>query len=235
MTFKPLFDTYGLWCVQQPIWFNRVDDPTRPFLSFLNVRYVVAPPSHPPPEGWRILYQGEEGQLLENPRVLPRAFVPRSLRYQPDTERQVALLEGIRDFADEGVVGESPPGSDTRGNGEASVGIVSYEPQRMTLEVNAQQAALVATSVTSWPGWKLTVDGAPAPLVPYNHAFLAFRVSPGRHTAVLRYWPDAFLTGSAISAATLSIGLLLLIVPRWRTSEVPSRAVSFRRGNGDAS
>ena len=230
MTFRPLFDTYALWCVHQPVWFNRVDDPTRPFLSFLNVRYVLAPPRRPPPEGWTVLYQGEEGQLFENPRVLPRAFAPRALRYEPDSGREIALLKGIHDFADEGVVGEGPPagssGSGMRVNGEASARIISYEPQRMTLEVDAKEAALVATSVTAWPGWKLAVDGRPARLVPYNHAFLAFRVSPGRHTAVLRYWPDSFVAGSAISAATLSIGLLLLIVPRWRTTEVPTRARS---------
>jgi hypothetical protein len=226
MTFKPLVETFGLWCVPQAIWFNRVDDPTKPFLSFLNVRYVVAPPRHPPPEGWKILYQGEEGQLFENPSALPRAFAPRALRYEADSGRQVALLEGIRDFSDEGVVGESPPGGSpgngARPNGEASVRMTSYEAQRMALEVEAKQAALIATSVTAWPGWKLTVDGAPAPLVPYNHAFLAFRVSRGRHTAVLRYWPDSFVAGGTISAAALAISVVLLVVLRRRAAQVPT-------------
>jgi hypothetical protein len=225
MTFKPLFETFGLWCVHQPVWFNRVDDPAKPFLSFLNVRYVVAPPRHPPPQGWKVLFRGEEGQLFENPNALPRAFPPRALRYEADSGRQVALLEGIRDFSDEGVVGESPPGGSpgngARPNGEASVRMTSYEAERMALEVDAKQAALIATSVTAWPGWKLTVDGAPAPLVPYNHAFLAFRVSPGRHAAVLRYWPDGFAAGGAISALALAISVLLLVVLRWRAAQVP--------------
>ena len=226
MTFKPLFDTYGLWCVPQGIWFNRVDDPTKPFLSFLNVRYLLTPPGHPSPQGWKVLSAGKEGRLVENPRALPRAFAPRSLRYEPESDRQVALLERIRDFADEGVVGERSPagssGNDARLNGEASVRIVSYEAQRMTLEVDARQAALVATSVTAWPGWKLTVDDAPARLASYNHAFLAFRISPGRHTAVLRYWPDSFVAGASTSAAALAISILLLIVPRWRAAPFPT-------------
>jgi len=226
MTFKPLFDTYSLWCVHQPIWFNRVDDPTKPFLSFLNVRYFVAPPGYRPPDGWKTLYTGEEGLLFENPRVLPRAFVPRALRHETDAGRQVALLEGIRDFGEEGVVGETAPigqgAGDIRVNGEASVRIVSYEPRKITLHVDAGQPAIVGTSMTAWPGWKLTVDGAPAPLVPYNHAFLAFRVSRGRHTAVLRYWPDSFAAGGAISAAALAISVLLLIVLRRRAAQVPT-------------
>ena len=33
MTFTRYVYTYDLWCKAQPVWFNRVDDLTRPFLS----------------------------------------------------------------------------------------------------------------------------------------------------------------------------------------------------------
>jgi hypothetical protein len=221
MTFRPLSDTFNLWCVSQPVWFNRVDDPAKPFLSFLNVRYVLTPPGHPPPAGWKVLSSGgEQGQLLENPRALPRAFVPRALRHEPDPARQVALLERIHDFADEGVVGAAPPsgttGDASRANGDASVRIASYESQRMELAIEARDTAVVATSMTAWPGWKLAVDGAASPLLSYNHAFLAFRVAPGRHTAVLRYLPDSFLIGSAVSGATALLGAALFLIDRRR-------------------
>ncbi len=228
MTFKPLLETFGLWCVPQPIWFNRVDDPTKPFLSFLNVRYVVAPPRHPPPEGWKSLYEGEEGRLFENPNALPRAFRPQTLRYEADRGRQVALLEGIRDFSDEGVVGESPPAGVPAGavlaNGEGSVRILSYEPQRMTLDIDARQPVLVGTSVTAWPGWKLAVDGTKTPILSYNHGFLGFRVTPGRHTAVLRYWPDSFTAGLAVSGAALLCCVLLLSLGRFGRPANPAKS-----------
>jgi hypothetical protein len=221
MTFRPLSETFNLWSVSQPVWFNRVDDPAKPFLSFLNVRYVLTPPGHRPPAGWRVLSSGgEQGQLLENPLALPRAFVPRSLRHEKEPARQVALLERIRDFGEEGVVGIPPPrgtaGDESRPNGEASVRIVSYEPQRLELAVDARDAALVATSMTAWPGWKLAVDGEKAPLLSYNHAFLAFHVAPGRHAAVLRYLPDSFLIGSAVSGATALLGAAIFLIDRRR-------------------
>jgi hypothetical protein len=207
MTFRPLLETYPLWCVPQPVWFNRVDDPGKPFLSFMNVRWVYAPPGFRPPTGWPVLYRGEEGMLLENPLVLPRAFVPRELAYEPDPNRRVPLLSTVSSFAARGVVGKAPPAGAAAGswlgNGQASVGIASYSPQRLALDVDAQETALVATSVTAWPGWKLTIDGRRAPLLSYNHAFLGFRVPPGRHTAVLLYMPDGFLAGLSVSAATL--------------------------------
>jgi hypothetical protein len=199
--------------VHQPVWFNRVDDPTRPFLAFLNVRYVFAGPDRAPPEGWNVLYRGEEGTMFENPYALPRAFVPRFLRFEPDPQQEIAVLAGIRDFAEEGVLGETPPAGTAnalRANGRASVRIVSYLPQRMTLEVEAAEPAVVAISVTAWPGWKLEIDGGKARFLSYNHAFLGFRVSPGRHRAELRYLPDSFLAGSVISLVTLVIGVFLL-------------------------
>lgn len=215
MTFLPLFATYSLWCVPQGVWFNRVDDPTKPFLSFLNVRYVYAAPGFSPPLGWKVLYQGEEGLLFENPKALARAFVPRRLRYEADPERRLGVLWSISDFADLGVIGQAPPpgieAAFPQQNGDASVRISSYVPGRITFDVVAASPAVVATSVTAWRGWKLTVDDAPAGLLPYNHAFLAFRVPPGRHTAVLRYLPDSFLAGSTTSLLTLGVALFLLL------------------------
>jgi hypothetical protein len=173
----------------------------------LNVRWVYAPPGFRRPSGWPVVYRGPEGALLENPKVLPRAFVPRELAYEPDQQRRRTSLAAIPDFAARGIVGETPPRTGTEGswspNGEASVEVTSYLPQLLTLVVDAREAALVGTSVTAWTGWKLTIDGRRAKLLSYNHAFLGFRVPPGRHTAVLRYWPDSFAAGLAVSGATL--------------------------------
>jgi hypothetical protein len=215
VTFKPLVETFPLWCVAQPFWFNRVDDPTKPFLSFLNVRYVLEGPGAPLRAGWPVLYSGSDGSLVENPKALPRAFVPRRLAYETDAGRRLGLLDGVTDFAERGVVGQAPPAGSPTGNwqanGEASVVIAAYYPQKMTLKINAKQPALVATSVTAWPGWKLAVDGVAADLVPYNHAFIGFRVSPGLHTAVLCYRPDGFIRGSIVSAVALLFCAFLFV------------------------
>ena len=215
MTFRPLFQTYPLWCVHQPVWFNRVDDPTKPLLSVLNVRYVFAAPSHVPPPGWRILHASAEGVVFENPSPLPRAFVPRSVRFEADGSERLWLLGGIQDFSKQGILGETRPANasrdDWQGNGDASVDIASYEPQRMVLAIHAREAAVVGTSVVAWPGWKLSVDGKDSPLLSYNHAFLGFRVPAGNHEAVLRYLPDSFLAGSAISLTAFGASLVLLL------------------------
>ena len=103
-------------------------------------------------------------------------------------------------------------------NGDARVAIESYGAQRLALTVDAGGGgAVVGTSITRWPGWRLRIDGRPAPLRTYNRAFLAFRVPAGRHAAVLTYWPDGFAAGLTLSAATLLACAVSAVVLR-RTS-----------------
>lgn len=214
MVFQPLAETFGLWCVQQASYYNRVDDPTSPFLAFLNVRYVIAPPGFPPPADWNVLAEEGGSRLLENPQALPRAFAPHYLVWTDDPAIQMQALGQIYDFARDGVAGAARSGPlGWRENGEAEVKIVSYAAGRMALSVGARSPALVGTSVPAWKGWKLTLDGKRAPLLNFNHAFLGFEVPAGRHEAVLGYLPDGFVYGSAISLATLLVCVALLLRP----------------------
>ncbi|MDQ2871194.1 MAG: YfhO family protein, partial [Acidobacteriota bacterium] len=214
MTFKPLYDTFPLWCVHQPVWFNRIDDPTRPFLSFLNVRWFLLPEDREPPPGWPVLSRSGEGVLVENPGVLPRAFAPRRVRCEPDARRRIAALTAISDFRDQGLLSEGQArGEAWESNGPASVSIAGYGVQRLAMSIEAQAPAVVGTSMTAWPGWKLRVDGRPAEVLTYNHAFVGFRVPAGRHEAVLDYRPDSVVAGGTISLASLAISLLLLRFP----------------------
>lgn len=217
MTLTSLAETFPLWCVPQPVWFNRVDDPTRPFLSFLNVRYVLADPGYVAPKGWKVLAEDRAGRVLENPAALPRAFVPRYLRYAKDSVQQFEILKSIDNFANYGVVEGVPEpraASDWAKNGEANVRIVSYVSQKMTLEVEAKEPTLVATSTTRWPGWKIALDGREIPAVPYNLGFFALRVPAGKHQVLIRYWPNGFAWGLLVSGLTLLFSVVLVLFRR---------------------
>jgi hypothetical protein len=216
MTLRAFYETYPLWCVAQPVWYNRVDDLERPFLSFLGVRYALVPEDYGAPPGWKRIARDRGADLLENPEALPRAFVPSAIHYEPDGSRRIEALKGISDFGQRGVVGSSQPPSSGEWveNGPGRVTVISYRPQSMTLEVEAERDAIVGTSVTAWPGWKARLDGLAADPLSYNHAFLAFRVPKGRHRLELRYRPDGFTAGAAVSLVTL--GALLFISFRRR-------------------
>lgn len=225
MTFHPFWETYPMWCTHQPIWYNRVDDPNTPFLSFLNVRWVLFPPGVATPDGWTVRAEGEGMRLLENPRALPRAFVPRLVRAEPNPERRLAVLRSVSDFAERGVVAEAGS-AEWIPNGDADVTIAGYSADRIALDIWAREAALVGTSVTAWPGWIAELDGRTIPSVSYNHAFLAFRVPAGHHRLALRYAPRSFRLGATISLVCAVLAGVLTVRRRRTGRPVPAGLVT---------
>ena len=204
MTLKRYADTYGLWCTQLPAYFNLVDDPTSAFEAFLGVRYVLVPPGMKSPEGWRVLAEERGSRLVENPKALRRAFAPAHVAWVGDESRALAVTLSIPDFAVDGVAGRARPGPlGWLPNGPADVSVAGYGPDSLALSIRSAAPVFVGTSVTAWKGWTLALDGQDRPLVPYNHAFLGFEAPAGRHEAVLRYRPDGFVRGAAVSAATV--------------------------------
>jgi len=210
MTFRPLYETYPLWSRPLGPWFNIVESLDRPFLSFLNVRWALAPPGTVPPRGWTLRATGPGAVLFENGTVLPRAFVPSQLRSVPDRLANLKALGEIDDYSRRGLLDEPGGPPDWTRNGAATVSIERYRPQAMTLAVEALEPSVVATSVTGWKGWKARLDGAAIEPLSYNHAFLAFRVPAGRHRVELRYLPDGFRAGMIVSVLTLAGSVLLL-------------------------
>jgi hypothetical protein len=224
MTLRTFVATFPLWCVTQGPWYNRVDELDRPFLSFLNVRWALAPDAFRPPAGWRLVLRDRGAQLLENERVLPRAFVPGEIRREGDPERRVELLSGITDFAARGVVGapaDVPSGPWSK-NGRARVSIAAYRPQSLVLAVEAAESAVIGTSVPAWPGWKARLDGATIEPLSYNLAFLGFRVPAGRHRLDLAYRPDGVIAGASVSLATLAGAIAVAGLRRRRPAMLSS-------------
>ena len=217
MTLRRYADLYALWCTQLPAFYNRVDDPATPFASFLGVRYVVVPPGSAAPAGWPVLAEERGSRLVENPKALPRAFAPAHVAWIGDGQKALFTTQTIQDFANDGVVGAARPGPiGWLPNGPADVEVSGYVGDRLALSIVSRDPVFVGTSVPAWKGWRLSLDGVRAPLLPFDHAFLGFQVPRGRHEAVLRYLPDGFLYGSAISGATALACIALLLRTRRR-------------------
>ncbi len=91
--------------------------------------------------------------------------------------------------------------------------------ERVEVRTNSLDATIAAPSDgllvvldPFFPGWKATLDGAPAPLLRADYAFMAVPVKAGRHVLHLVYFPDRLLPGLAI--AILALGLLLVVTQR---------------------
>lgn len=197
MTFLPYTRTYPLWCIPQGVFFNRVEDLSKPFLSMMNVRFAVAHAWHPVPEGWREIGRQGNAMLLENDRVLPRAFVPRTVTVGMQSFVAVDQMADVTDFRERAWI---------------TADVVPYErmngPGRVTmrgevLEAEMESDGWIVVTNSAWRGWRAYVDGKRKALQRANVAFLAIHVDKGRHTIRLVYWPHSFVVGRAITFATL--------------------------------
>jgi uncharacterized membrane protein YfhO len=71
------------------------------------------------------------------------------------------------------------------------------------IDADMQNDGWIVTSITAWPGWRAYIDGKRLQPQIANHAFLSVHVPAGRHHVRLKYWPESFVRGRAITAATL--------------------------------
>ena len=60
------------------------------------------------------------------------------------------------------------------------------------------------------PGWRATVDGAPADIVPVWGVVRGVRVTAGAHVVEMRYRPPGLLAGAGLSLAALLLAGLAL-------------------------
>ena len=214
MTFERLMETFPLWSLPQPVSFNLVTDLGKPFLSFLNVRYAIAGLDAQPPEGWRLVKKDRESQLFENTRALPRAFVPRRVRYEQSGVDVVLSMAKATDFSDMAwlTVPHYQPHEISNGPGQ-----LTLRRERAGYEIDAlmELDGWVIVSDSKWPGWRAYIDGRRVETHYANHAFLGVFVPKGKHHLRLVYVPEAFTRGRNITVVTL-IGIALFFVLRHR-------------------
>ena len=86
---------------------------------------------------------------------------------------------------------------------------IEVRPNQVTASLTAPADGLVVLLEPWFPGWRATVDGAPAPLLRADFLFIATPVRAGPHTLRLTYFPDRLLPGIAI--AILAAALLVLL------------------------
>ena len=215
-------------------YFKHIRNPDAPVLDFLNVRYMLSPPDGKSPGSrWTSVYAGRDGIMFENAAVLPRAFIPASVRL-------VATPSGLRepvrdaDAAFGAAFAEIAAATDWRerawilaDRGSDAVGgsgeIDRYAETTNTLAFHARVTsgpAYVVLSVVQDGGWSARdARGAPLEVRRANGPFLSVVLPEGEHDVTLTYRPPGFRIGAPISLAA-AIGMVGLLVLSRRSREV---------------
>jgi hypothetical protein len=200
-------ETFPLWCRPQPASYTRIEDLTRPFLSLLNARFAIASPGDPVPAGWSERGRDEEMAIFENPRALERVFVPRRVRFEPDPNARIAQMARETDFGERAWLSGPEEKRGETSNGQAELSLRSSGPD-LLITATAASRVLLATSIPAWPGWNVETESGRLPIVRVNHAFVGFRLEPGRHEVRLRYRPPLLVPALGACLA----GILLAAV-----------------------
>ncbi len=179
------------------------------------------------PIRWEPVYDQNEVLVVRNHRALPRAWLateaealdgtqiwrrirgipdPKTKTITPFDPRRTALMEiePVKLPKLEG--GELPPESYAR--------IVHYEPNRLTIETNADRQTVLVVSEIHYPGWIAMLDGAKTPIHQTNFLLRGIVVPAGKHTIEMNYRAPQARNGAIISL--LTIGLVGWITYRVR-------------------
>lgn len=88
---------------------------------------------------------------------------------------------------------------------------------RWEVHASGAKPSVVVVTEAWFPGWTVTVDGAEAPLLQADGAFLGVAVGPGEHDIAFAYEVPASVTvGRLITLVTLFAAGFLVLAPWWR-------------------
>jgi uncharacterized membrane protein YfhO len=87
----------------------------------------------------------------------------------------------------------------------AKVSVQQFAPQKVQMEVQAPEPALVVIAQTYYHNWQAYVDDQPTPLLRANHAFQALQVPAGQHHVTLVYVDRMFHCGALVSFLSAAI------------------------------
>jgi hypothetical protein len=113
--------------------------------------------------------------------------------------KQTALVETDEPTLLSGLIGH--PSTEP----SESITITKAEPQSVEIDAKLTRPGLVILGDLYYPGWKLKIDGHPAPILRTNRMMRGAIVAAGKHQLVYDYQPDSFWIGSLVSLAGLAV------------------------------
>ncbi len=168
-------------------------------LNMLNVRYLSAQGAFNIP-GFEPVYQGQDGVVLENQNVLPKAwFVDRI----ETVESQPMILNRIsQDFNPTEIAFVSEEIDPISAAGEKSVSVTKYNANEIELQISTNEPGFLVLGEIWYPkGWKSTLSGDPIEKIRTNYVLRGFEIPAGDHTLEMKLEPVWYKTGNKLSAA----------------------------------
>jgi hypothetical protein len=176
-------------------------DSTCPVLNMLNTKYFIFP------------LQGGQTVPIQNPYVYGNAWFVDQITYVDNANKEIETVgkidlrhQAVADAKFKSQLGEAAV-QDTA----SIVKITSYEPNRLTYDVNSGKGGVLVFSEIYYPGWTATVDGEAVELGRVNYILRAIHIQPGQHQVELAFFPKSVNMTETIAYIAFALLLLILI------------------------
>ena len=182
-----------------------------PILNMLGVKYVVfrgVPPelkAPNPPIPIVPAFAKDSYWAMENPRALPRVFVPRHIVTIADPDKRLEAL-GSKTF-DPNETAYLEVATSLKGEGMGTAKITSQTPTKIEIAAQMETPGLLVLADRWDPGWVAEVDGKLVPILQTNHALRGIELAAGQHKIVYRYEPSGAKWGGRLAGLSL-LGLI---------------------------
>ena len=184
-----------------------------PVLNMLNTKYFILP------------LQGGQTVPIQNPYVYGNGWFVDQITYVDNANKEIETVgkidlrhQAVADAKFKTQLGEAAV-QDTA----SIVKITSYEPNRLTYDVNSGKGGVLVFSEIYYPGWTATVDGEAVELGRVNYILRAINIKPGQHQVELAFFPksvDMTETVAYIAFALLLLILIYVVVSLFRKKEM---------------
>jgi hypothetical protein len=218
---QPTVRFYDLWKAAepaqtnwQPFRVNELNPHTLTVVSLLGARYLLLEPIRAAPlpiAGMRTLvprYEGPDGTVMENPNALPRASVVAQVAMTGEEGQTVgALLGGSLDLRSTAVVERDQPGAAALASAPPVHGtarVVHETNATVTVRATLDRRGLVLLDDNLADGWRVRVDGRPAPVLRVDDVLRGVVVGPGRHEIGWTYTVPGLRAGAVLSLLALA-------------------------------
>jgi hypothetical protein len=139
---------------------------------------------------------------------LPRAYAATSVLPRSGRAALDAVLATGDPWTQTVIEAETPARSAAERIAPAE--ITGYSPHRVTVRAHTDRSGWLVLTDTYFPGWRASVNGQEAAIVPADYAFRGVPLPPGENVVTFSYEPASYRIGLFVTCLSLCAGIGLL-------------------------
>lgn len=163
-----------------------------------------------------VVFRGGNEVVLENRQVLPKAWLVSQVKVEPDPQQRLKQMqEASFDPYRIALVESAPALALTPQATSGEVRLERYEGERLSMAATLVSNSLLVLGEKYHKGWKATVDGKSAEIVPVNHILRGVYLTPGKHTVEFRFDPLPFKVGKWLTLGSFALFGIVAVREWW--------------------